>query len=225
MRKTLLHTLIFASASFCLQFSTPVFAQNPGGQQPGGPTTTQPSQSGSPGAGPGAGPGANSPIGQAGSEMPAAPKQDDKKFAKEAAIGGLTEVELGKLAQQKASSDAVKQFAQKMVDDHTKANEELKQVASKEGLEIPDAPDKKHQSRIDKLGKLSGADFDKAYIKDQVKDHKEDVRKFEGESKNGTVPGVKDFATKTLPTLEQHLQMVKGLEKSGGTTTVSEVKK
>jgi putative membrane protein len=221
MRKTLLHTLILASASFCLQFSTPVFAQNPGGQEPGGPTTTQPSQPGSPGAGPGA----TSPIGQAGSEMPMAPKWDDKKFTKEAAIGGLTEVELGKLAQQKASSDAVKQFAQKMVDDHTKANEELKQVATKEGLEVPDAPDKKNQSRIDKLAKLSGPDFDKAYIKDQLKDHKQDIKKFEGESKNGTVPGVKDFATKTLPTLEQHLQMVKGLEKSGGTAAVSEAKK
>jgi putative membrane protein len=221
MRKTLLHTLILASASFCLQFSTPVFAQNPGGQEPGGPTTTQPSQPGSPGASPGA----TSPIGQAGSEMPVAPKWDDKKFTKEAAIGGLTEVELGKLAQQKASSDAVKQFAQKMVDDHSKAHEELKQVATKEGLEVPDAPDKKNQSRIDKLAKLSGPDFDKAYIKDQLKDHKQDVKKFEGESKNGTVPGVKDFATKTLPTLEQHLQMVKGLEKSGGTTAVSEAKK
>jgi putative membrane protein len=222
MRKTLLHTLIFASTTFCLQFSTPMFAQSPGGQQPGGPTTTQPSQPGSPGASPSAGPGAPGSMGQ---EAPMPPRQDDKKFAKEAAIGGLTEVELGKLAQQKASSDAVKQFAQKMVDDHSKANDELKQVASKEGLDIPSAPDKKHQSRIDKMSKLSGAEFDKAYIKDQLKDHKEDVRKFETESKNGTMPGVKDFATKTLPTLEQHLEMVKQLEKSGGTTTVSEAKK
>jgi len=224
MRKTLLRTLIFASASFCLQFSTPVFAQNPAGPAPGGPTTTQPTQPGSPNAGPGMEPGANNPMSQAGSEAAPA-KWDDKKFAKEAAVGGLAEVELGKLAQQKASSDAVKQFAQKMVDDHSKANDELKQVASKESLDLPDAPDKKHQSRIDKLGKLSGAEFDKAYIKDQLKDHQEDVRKFQSESKNGTDPGIKEFATKTLPTLEQHLQMVKDLHKSGGTTTTSEAKK
>jgi len=164
-------------------------------------------------------------MGQAGSEAPTPPKWDDKKFAKEAALGGLAEVELGKVAQQKASSDAVKQFAQKMIDDHTKANGELKQVASKEGLDIPDALDKKHQARIDRMGKLSGADFDKAYIKDQLKDHKDDVKKFQDEAKNGTLPGVKEFATKTLPTLEQHLQMVKDLQKSGGTTAVSEVKK
>jgi len=225
MKKTLLHTLVFATAAFCLQLSGPAFAQEPGagGQQPGGPTTTQPTQPGGPGAGPGMTPGGTSPMDQGGMQ---APKWDDKKFAKEAAIGGLTEVELGKLAQEKASSDAVKQFGQKMVDDHSKANEELKQVASKEGLEVPSAPDKKHQSRIDKLSKLSGADFDKAYIKDQLKDHKKDVSEFQDEAKKGTVPGVKDFATKTLPTLEQHLQMVKNLDKnkSAGTTAVSEAK-
>jgi putative membrane protein len=220
MRKTQLHILILSSAVFCL-FSIPAFAQNPGGQEPGGPTTTQPSQPGGPGAGPGMAPGGTTPMDQGGTQ---APRWDDKKFAKEAAIGGLAEVELGKLAQQKASSDAVKQFAQKMVDDHSKANEELKQVASKEGLDLPTALDKKHQSRLDKMSKLSGADFDKAYIKDQLKDHKEDVSKFKDEASKGTVPGVKDFASKTLPTLEQHLQMVKDLHKSGGTTTVSEAK-
>lgn len=220
MKKTLLHTLVFATATFCM-FSMPAFAQQPGGaggQQPGG-ATTQPSQPGGPGAEPGAAPGGPSTMDQ----MPAA-RWDDKKFAKEAAIGGMTEVELGKLAQQKASSDAVKQFGQKMVNDHSKANEELKQVASKEGIEVPTELDKKHQSRVDKLGKLSGADFDKAYMKDQLKDHKKDVGDFKDEASKGTNPGVKDFASKTLPTLEQHLQMAKDLNKSGGTSTVSEAK-
>jgi len=147
-------------------------------------------------------------------------KVDDKKFAKEAAVGGLTEVELGKLAQQKASSDAVKQFGQKMIDDHTKANDELKQVASKEGIQIPDSLDSKHQSRVDKLGKLSGTAFDRAYVKDQLKDHQEDVRKFQGEAQSGTVPGVKNFAAKTLPILQEHLQMVKDLNKSASSTSM-----
>lgn len=222
MRRVLLHTLVLTGASFCLQLSPAAFAQNPSSPTPGGPTSTQPSQPGSPNAGPGA-PGAN-PMPQDTQQQTAPPKVDDKKFAKEAAIGGLTEVELGKLAQQKASSDAVKQFGQKMVDDHTKANDELKQAVSKEGLQLPDAPDKKHQSRIDKLGKLSGAEFDKAYIKDQLKDHQEDVRKFQAEAQNGTDPGIKEFASKTVPILEQHLQMVKDLHKSNGATAMNQSK-
>lgn len=141
-------------------------------------------------------------------------KVDDKKFVKEAALGGMTEVELGKLATQKASSDAVKQFGQKMVDDHTKANDTLKQVASKENISLPDTLDSKHQSRIDKLSKLSGDSFDKAYVKDQLKDHENDVREFQAESQSGTDPNIKAFASTTLPTLQQHLDLVKGLHNS-----------
>jgi putative membrane protein len=139
---------------------------------------------------------------------------DDKKFVKDAALGGMTEVELGKLAAQKGSSDSVKQFGQKMVDDHSKANEELKQVASNEKMEVPDALDSKHQSRIDKLAKLSGPDFDKAYLKDQEKDHKQDVNEFQSEAQGGTDPNVKQFALKTLPVIQDHLSMVKDLNKS-----------
>jgi putative membrane protein len=220
VRKLFMHTLVLVSASVCTQL-WPAFAQNPSSPTSGGPTSTQPSQSGSPSAGPGS-PGMG-PTPQ-DTQATAPPKVDDKKFAKEAALGGLTEVELGKLAQQKASSDAVKQFAQKMIDDHTKANDELKQAASKGGLQLPDALDKKHQSRVDKLSKLSGAEFDKAYIKDQMKDHQEDVRKFHAEAENGTDPTIKEFASKTVPTLEQHLQMVKDLQKSNQTTAMNQPK-
>jgi putative membrane protein len=166
---------------------------------------SQPSSPGSPGAGP------TTP-----STMPETTpvRVDDKKFVKDAALGGMTEVELGKLASQKASSDAVKQFATKMVDDHSKANGELKEVASKSSIDIPDALDSKHQSRIDKLSKLSGADFDKAYVKDQVKDHEQTVSEFQNEAQNGTDANVRQFAGKTLPTLQEHTEMVKGLNKS-----------
>ena len=129
-------------------------------------------------------------------------------------MGGMTEVELGKLAAQKASREDVKQFGQKMVDDHTKANDQLKQIAGKENIPIPDSLDSKHQSRIDKLSKLSGADFDKAYIKDQLKDHQTDVREFSNEAQGGTDPNIKTFASSTLPTLQEHLEMVKNLNKS-----------
>jgi putative membrane protein len=140
-------------------------------------------------------------------------KIDEKRFVKDALVGGLTEVELGKLAVDKASNDAVKQFGQKMIDDHSKANAELKEIATKEKIDVPDSLDSKHQSRVEKLSKLSGADFDKAYIKDQLKDHQQDVREFQQEAKSGTDPDVKSFASKTLPTLEEHLSMVKELDK------------
>jgi putative membrane protein len=140
-------------------------------------------------------------------------KVDDKKFVKDAALGGMAEVELGKLATQKASSEDVKQFGQKMVDDHTKANDQLKEVASKENITIPDSLDSKHQSRIDKLSKLSGPDFDKAYVKDQVKDHEKDVSEFKSEADNGSDPNIKQFASSTLPTLQEHLNIAKGLNK------------
>jgi putative membrane protein len=138
---------------------------------------------------------------------------DDKKFLKDAAIGGMVKVELGKLAVQKASSDAVKQFAQKMVDDHTRANEEVKQIAHKANISLPDSLDSKHQSRIDKLSKLAGTEFDRAYIKDQLKDHQQDVKEFQNEAENGNHEELKNFAAKTLPTLQEHLSMAKDLNK------------
>jgi len=140
-------------------------------------------------------------------------KVDDKKFVKESALGGMTEVELGKLAAQKASSDAVKQFGQRMVDDHSKANDQLKQVAGKSNIEVPAALDSKHQSRVDKLAKLSGPEFDKAYLKDQVKDHERDVDDFKSEAQGGSDENVKQFALQTLPTLQEHLSVVKDLKK------------
>ena len=138
---------------------------------------------------------------------------DEKKFLKDAAIGGMVKVELGKLAAQKASSDAVKQFAQKIVDDHTKANEEVKQIANKANISLPDSLDSKHQSRIDKLSKLSGAEFDRAYIKDQLKEHQQDVKEFQNEAENGNHEELKNFASKTLATLQEHLSMAKDLNK------------
>jgi len=141
-------------------------------------------------------------------------KVDDKKFAKDAALGGMTEVQLGKLATQKASRDDIKQFGQKIVDDHTKANDQLKELASKENIPIPDALDSKHQARIDKLSKLSGENFDKAFVKDQLKDHQAEIRDFSAEAQSGTDANVKTFASNVLPTLQQHLDQVKDLNKS-----------
>jgi len=131
----------------------------------------------------------------------------DKAFAEKAAVGGLAEVAMGKLAQEKAGSDQVKQFGSRMVTDHSKANDELKQVATSKGLNLPTDLDAKHKSKVAKLEKLSGAQFDRAYMDDMVSDHKQDVSEFEKESKSGRDSDIKGFASKTLPTLQEHLKM------------------
>jgi len=145
-------------------------------------------------------------------------KFDEKRFIKDAYADGLTQVELSKLAVQKANSDAVKQYAQKMIDDHSKANDDLKAAAAKQNITFPDSLDSKRQSKVDKLAKLSGADFDRVYIKTELKDHQQDVRDFQQEAKSGTDPDVKSFASKTLPTLEDHLNTAKELDKNKKTT-------
>lgn len=138
----------------------------------------------------------------------------DKKFVRAAAQGGMAEVELGKLATEKASSDDVKKFGQRMVDDHTKANDELKQVASSEGVQLPEKLDAKDTMTKERLSKLSGAEFDRAYMSDMVKDHTQDVADFQRESNSGTDPAVKDFASKTLPTLQDHLSQARQIAPS-----------
>ena len=131
----------------------------------------------------------------------------DRKFIEDAAQGGMAEVQLGQLAAQKAQSSDVKQFGQKMVDDHGKANEQLKSIASSKNVTLPTDVDRAHKRDYDRLSKLSGADFDREYMKHMVSDHKKDVSDFRKEAKSGKDSEVKNFASTTLPTLEQHLQM------------------
>jgi len=131
----------------------------------------------------------------------------DHSWVMKAAVGGMAEVELGKLAQSQGSSDAVKQFGKRMVDDHSKANDELSQIASRKGITLPTSLDAKHQATRDRLSKLSGAAFDRAYMDDMVKDHREDVAEFKKEASNGQDADLKAFASKTVPTLEDHLKM------------------
>lgn len=137
---------------------------------------------------------------------------DDSDFMKEAAVGGMAEVEMGKLAATKASSADVKKFGQMMVDDHTKANIDLKALATKKGMTLPTDLDSSHKSTMDDLREQAGADFDKAYVEEMVDDHEEDVSKFEDEAKNATDPDVRAFAQKTLPVLQKHLDAIKSIQ-------------
>ena len=149
--------------------------------------------------------------------------RSEANFIKEAAQGGMMEVELGKLAQQKASSDKVKDFGKRMEDDHGKANSELKQLASAKGVDLPTALEGKQKSTVEKLSKLSGAEFDRQYMTTMVNDHKEDVSKFQSESSKAKDADVKQFASKTLPTLKEHLQLAENTAKD--VTTASKTRK
>jgi putative membrane protein len=149
-----------------------------------------------------------------GSEMKGKVSASDRKFVRTAAQGGLAEVELGKLATEKASSEEVKKFGQRMVDDHTKAGDQLKEIASEKGIVVPQQLSPKDKMTRDRLAKLSGEQFDKAYMSDMVKDHVQDVAEFQKESQSGGDSDVKDFAAKTLPTLQDHLRQAKELAPS-----------
>ena len=140
----------------------------------------------------------------------------ERDFLMDAAMGGLMEVELGRMATQLGASVAVKQFGQRMADDHSNANTELMTLATSKGITLPTALDEKHQKHVSKLQGLSGAEFDRAYSKMMLSDHRKDVAAFEKQSTRGTDPDLKAFASKTLPTLQEHLQMARALPGNEG---------
>jgi len=144
----------------------------------------------------------------------------DRAFLNEAAIGGLMEVQLGQIAQQKAESSDVKDFGSRMEKDHSSANSALEKLAAQKNITLPTELDTKHKMILNTLSYDSGAAFDKAYMRDMVKDHTEDVAKFKKASKSLKDPDLKNWATTTLPTLEQHLDLAKSTaEKVGASST------
>lgn len=140
----------------------------------------------------------------------------DKKFVKDAMEGDMAEIQLGQLALQKASSEDVKQFAQKIIDDHTKLDEQVKPIAMQVGVTAPTQVSAKDRALMTKLQSLSGSAFDKAYVTAIVADHAMDDKKFKAEETGGKDPKVKDAATQAEPVIAQHLQMAKDLKKKMG---------
>jgi putative membrane protein len=136
----------------------------------------------------------------------------DFKFVQNAARGGMEEVELGQLAQQKASNQAVRDFGQLMVTEHSKANDELRALAAQKGAALPAQMSHSERATASHLQNESGASFDHAYVKGMVKDHKKDVKEFEKGAKDLTDPELKAWAQKTLPICQQHLQTAENLE-------------
>jgi predicted outer membrane protein len=131
----------------------------------------------------------------------------DKSFMSEAAVGGMAEVELGRLAARKGNRADVKAFGQRMVTDHSKANSELKRLASHKGMSLPAALTDDLKAEKTKLEALSGADFDREYMSMMADDHDKDVAAFQSQATNASDPDLKAFVTKTLPTLQEHQRM------------------
>jgi putative membrane protein len=204
-----MHTIrmwnLAAMAAICC---SPMFAQAPGG----GGGMQQPSQPG----------GSASPGMQQQQEMgsmnnPTAGPAMDKEFVKKALEGNMAEVQMGQLALEKSSDDQVKQFAQRMVDDHGKMLEQLKPVAQQMGVKAPEGPSKGQMKSMDKMKGLSGDAFDQAYIKSMVKDHKNDDSEFKQEAQSTQNPQLKQVVMQSDQIIQSHLQQIEEISKTKGT--------
>lgn len=155
---------------------------------------------------------ATNPPGAIGSPATGPLAQADQQFLTKAAEGGQFEVEVAKLAAEKATDPAVKTFAQMLVDDHSAANDKLRQIASSHNLALPAAMPDEKKRELDRLAKLSGAEFDRQFVKMAgIKDHHHDIQEFEKVSQNAQSEDVKNFAQSTLPTLKKHLEAAEKL--------------
>jgi putative membrane protein len=148
-----------------------------------------------------------------GQDKPAKKVVPGGKFMMDAARDGFFHVEAGKLAVQRASSEAVKKFGQHSVEHHTQINEELTKLAGTKGITLPKQMSKEQREALDKVAKLSGPDFDKAYLEMEIKHHSADLSEFKKEAKDGKDPDVKAWAAKAVAAIEEHLEMARGLGK------------
>jgi putative membrane protein len=133
----------------------------------------------------------------------------DEKFVRGAAEGSMAEVKLGQLAEEKGQSEEVKKFGKRMVEDHSKAEDQLKELGAKEGINMPTDVNRKDAETYQRLAKMSGAQFDKAYAQEMVRDHEKDINEFKSATNTTQKPSLKQFAQEQLPTLESHLRQAK----------------
>jgi len=145
----------------------------------------------------------------------------DMDFAKKVAAGGEAEVQVTMLAQQKATSSDVKDLASRLHTDHMKANDELKKIASQKGWTLPTEPTADQKAKKEKLEKLSGSAFDKAFVDMMVTNHRTNIPNFERQASHGSDPDLKQFASSTIPTLKEHLDMAQKVQKSLGGSSAS----
>jgi putative membrane protein len=146
----------------------------------------------------------------------AAESNPDATFYKKAAEGGTAEVELGKLAQEKSPTASVKEFGAMMVTDHSAANDKLKGIAARKKIKLLTSPSVGQMATKTQLEVLSGATFDKSYIKGMVEDHQQDIEEFQKEASSGQDPDAKAYAAATLPTLKTHLKKIQSIAAAQG---------
>lgn len=137
----------------------------------------------------------------------------DRQFITDATVGGLAEVAMGKLARANGQSPGVKDFGQRLIDDHGKANDELGTIARTLGVEAPMTTDAEHQQHLDMLGKLKGAEFDRVFARHMVDGHRKMIAMFRTEAADGRSAALRNFAKGMLPTLEQHLALAEGVSR------------
>jgi len=156
--------------------------------------------------------------------QPAKLSDHDRDFIHKAAMGGLAEVQLGQLALRQAEDAQVKDLARTLVDDHSKVNQQLMELAEKKGVDVSRNLDREHRSRVDNLAKRSGREFETAFVNEAIQDHQKDLELFQNEAQNGQDPDLKALAEKTVPTLREHLRKAQDLQRQlstgGGATTM-----
>ena len=135
--------------------------------------------------------------------------EQDREFVNKAATGGLAEVELGRIAAQRAARPSVRSFGERMVTDHGRSSEQLASLARSKGIEVPTALEPSQQAMRDRLSGLSGNDFDRDYMSEMVRDHTEDIALFERAAETSTDPDLKAWATRSLPMLREHLALAR----------------
>jgi putative membrane protein len=145
----------------------------------------------------------------------------DRDFAKTAYQDNLAEISVGQLAVQRASNNDVKQYAQELVDDHTKANDQLKQIATSKGIDLPSEVDSQAKSEQDRLSQVSGSDFDRQFLDQEKKDHQKAIALFQQEASQGQDPDLKSYASENLSKLQQHASMADHISGSTGSDSAS----
>ncbi|HET9578952.1 MAG TPA: DUF4142 domain-containing protein [Usitatibacter sp.] len=170
----------------------------------------------------------DTPTVKAAGEPAGALSSTDKRFIEKVMRDGMAEVRMGQLAKDRGLRVEVKEFASRMVEDHTAANDALRSLAAAKGVALPSEIDRKDERAMDKLGKALGPDFDRAYMRDMVRDHRKDVAAFRHEAKHGKDADVRNFAASKVATLEEHLRaarvtrdIVQGTKRTGDRETGS----
>lgn len=210
-QKMLIAALATVGAFVSLEYTSLAQSNQPTTQPSPGTTRQQPITQPSPGS-----TGQDQPITQpspgTSQSQPTTISAQDQQFVTQAAQGGLAEIQLGQLAQKRAASESVKGYARRMVNEHTRVNKELAQLANQKGIAVPKNVNEQQQALINKLSKLSGKRFDQVYMQEAgIRSHTEQVNLFRQQAQQGQDPDLRTFAAKTLPAVQKHLSMAQAM--------------